>query len=47
MLLKKKGFDVIHTDDLPNKERTADDEIRMLAEEETRIVITRDNDLFD
>jgi len=47
LLLKGKGFDVIHTDDLPNKERTADNEIRMLAKEENRIVITKDNDFFD
>ena len=47
VMLKRKGFDVIHTDDLPNKERTTDNEIRILAKEENRIVITKDNDFFD
>ena len=35
LMLKAKGFDVIHTDDLPNKERTADSEIRVLAKKKT------------
>jgi len=43
-MLKRKGFDVIHTGDLPNKERTTDNKIRMLAKEENRNVITKDND---
>ena len=47
IMLKEKGFDVIHTDDLPHKERSTDTEIRMLAKEENRIVITKDNDFFD
>lgn len=47
IMLKRKGFDVIHTANLPNKERTTDNEIRMLAKEENRIVITKDNDFFD
>lgn len=46
-MLKAKGFDVLHTDDLPNKERTRDNEIRIIAKEENRIVITKDNDFFD
>ncbi len=44
-MLKRKGFDVIHTGDLPNKERTTDNKIRMLAKEENRNVITTDNDI--
>lgn len=32
---------------MPKKERTTDNEIRMLAKEESRIVITKDNDFFD
>ena len=47
VMLKAKGFDVIHTDDLPNKERTSDNEIRILAKKESRVVITKDNDFFD
>ena len=46
LLLREKGFDAIHTDDLPNKERTKDAEIRSVANEEKRIVITKDNDFF-
>lgn len=45
-MLKRKGFDFIHTDDLPNKERTADNKIRMLAKEENRNVITKDYDFL-
>jgi predicted nuclease of predicted toxin-antitoxin system len=47
LLLKQKGFDALHTDDLPNKERTTDTEIRTLAKIENRIVITKDNDFFE
>ena len=38
--LEQKGFDVIHTDDLPNKEYTTDNEIREISVKENRIVIT-------
>lgn len=44
--LNEKGFDVRHTNDLPSKDRTTDDEIRNLASEENRIVITKDSDFF-
>jgi predicted nuclease of predicted toxin-antitoxin system len=47
ILLREKGFDVKHTDDLPNKELTTDPEIRTLAKIENRIVITKDNDFFE
>ncbi len=46
-MLKERGFDVIHTNDLPNKERTGDNEIRSLAKKEDRIVITKDKDFFE
>ena len=46
-LLRKNGFDAIHTDDLPNKAKTTDGEIRILAKKENRIVITKDSDFFD
>ena len=46
-LLKKKGYDVIHTDDLPDKERTKDKEIRDISINEDRIVITKDSDFLD
>lgn len=45
--LKKRGFDTLHTDDLPNKERTTDKEIRKVAVEQDRIVITKDSDFLD
>lgn len=47
LLLRQKGFDAIHTDDLPNKERTTDTEIRSLSKKENRIVITKDSDFFE
>ncbi len=45
--LKKKGFDVLHTDNMPNKEYTTDNEIRELSVKEERIVITKDSDFLD
>jgi predicted nuclease of predicted toxin-antitoxin system len=42
--IRAKGHDVVHTDDLPNKERTSDTEIRELAKSEGRIVISKDKD---
>ena len=42
-----KKLDVIHTDDLPNKEKTTDKEIRDICEEYNRIVITKDIDFLD
>lgn len=47
ILLRKKGFDAVHTDDMPNRARTSDSEIRALAKNEGRIVITKDSDFFD
>ncbi len=46
-ILKAKGFDVIHTDDLPNQERTTDAEIRKASIEDDRIIITKDTDFLD
>jgi len=45
--LKNKGFDIVHTDDLPNKEYTTDNEIREISVKEQRIVITKDSDFLD
>jgi predicted nuclease of predicted toxin-antitoxin system len=45
--LLDKGFDVIHTDDLPNKEFTTDNEIRDVSIQQKRIVITKDSDFLD
>ncbi len=45
--LKVRGFDALHTDDLPNKERTTDKEIRDISISQNRIVITKDSDFLD
>jgi predicted nuclease of predicted toxin-antitoxin system len=44
--LVKMGFNAIHTDNLPNKELTTDNEIREISIHEERIVITKDSDFF-
>lgn len=31
LMLRNKGYDVLHTDDLSNKERTTDNEIRDIS----------------
>ena len=41
------GFDAIHTNDLPLKERTPDWEINKISEEQDRVVITKDKDFLD
>ena len=45
--LRNKGFDVLHTDNLPYKEETSDKEIRDLSVEQDRIVISKDSDFLD
>ena len=47
LFLRDKGFDVLHTNDLPDKERTKDSQIRNIAVTENRIVITKDYDFVD
>jgi predicted nuclease of predicted toxin-antitoxin system len=47
LILRDKGFDVIHTDNLPNKEQTTDRKIRDISLEENRIVISKDSDFLD
>lgn len=46
-VLRKKGYDVIHTDDLPDKDETSDTIIRQIATRENRVVITKDSDFQD
>ncbi len=46
-VLHNKGYDILHTDDLPNKERTNDNEIRKVAIDQNRILITKDSDFLD
>lgn len=45
--LRNNGYDVLHTDELPNKERTKDKEIREISNNQNRIVITKDSDFLD
>jgi len=47
LLLRDKGFDALHTNDLPDKERTSDHQIRSISVSENRIVITKDYDFVD
>lgn len=46
-ILKIKGFEILHTDDLPNKERTTDNELRKLSVGMDYVVITKDSDFLD
>ena len=45
--LLQKRYHILHTDDLPNKERTTDNEIRKVAKEHDFLVITKDSDFLD
>ena len=45
--LSERGFDAIHTLDLPGKNATDDREINRLSLEEKRIVISKDSDFYD
>ena len=45
--LIRAGFDTIHTDDFPDKERTTDNQIREISIKENRIVISKDSDFVD
>ena len=47
LFLREKGFDTLHTNDLPDKERTTDSQIRSISVAENRIVITKDCDFVD
>jgi predicted nuclease of predicted toxin-antitoxin system len=45
--LAARGHDVLHTLDLPERNRTQDTEITALACREHRIVVTKDSDFVD
>ncbi len=47
LFLRDKGYDALHTDDLPDKERTSDNQIREISRCDNRIVITKDSDFID
>ena len=42
--LKTHGHQAIHTAELPEKNRTPDEKIRLLADAEDRIVVSKDDD---
>ena len=42
-LFKEKGFDAIHTSELPQKNTTSDNQITELSMNEERIVITKES----
>lgn len=45
--LRDKGHDVIHTLDLPLKNKTPDSQINRISLVERRIVISKDSDFYD
>jgi len=45
--ISEKGFEAIHTEDMPNRDETEDDEIRQLSAEGGYIVISKDTDFYD
>lgn len=45
--LVDKGYDCIHTLDLPNKNATSDIDINKLSLNEKRIVISKDSDFYN
>nr|AGS53631.1 hypothetical protein [uncultured bacterium contig00074] len=47
LFIRGKGFDALHTNDLPEREFTSDTEIRRIAGQDGRIVVTKDMDFTD
>jgi predicted nuclease of predicted toxin-antitoxin system len=45
--LRSRGYDVLHTDDLPDKERTSDKKIREVSVRQNRTIISKDSDFLD
>jgi predicted nuclease of predicted toxin-antitoxin system len=45
--LRDFGYDVVHTLDLPRRNRTPDAEIKELSLREKRVVITKDGEFVD
>ena len=45
--LRHKGFDVIHTSELPDGNDASDDEINRVSLSEQRILISKDGDFHD
>jgi len=47
LLISWKGYDALHTLDLPNKNRTKDSEINQFSLNEKRVVISKDLDFIE
>ena len=47
LLLEWKGYDTLHTLDLPNKNRTKDSEINQISLDEKRVLISKDLDFIE
>ncbi len=45
--LREKGFDVIHTSELPNGNDTSDVEINRISLSEKRILVSKDADFYN
>ena len=45
--LREAGFDSVHTTDLPEANRTTDNTILFIANDEQRVVVTKDSDFVD
>jgi predicted nuclease of predicted toxin-antitoxin system len=45
--LREAGYDTLHTLDLPDGNKTQDEEINRLSEQEKRIVLTKDADFVN
>ena len=47
LLLQWKGYDSLHTLDLPNKNRTKDNQLNQISMEEKRVLISKDLDFIE
>jgi predicted nuclease of predicted toxin-antitoxin system len=47
LLFQKKGFDCVHTIDLPNGNFASDDDLRKISLLEERVIISKDNDFYE
>jgi predicted nuclease of predicted toxin-antitoxin system len=47
LALRQLGYDVVHTRELPNGNRTTDAEINLISFEQERVVVTKDADFVD
>ena len=47
LFIRRKGFEAIHTNDLPDRERTSDDYLREISLKENGIIISKDSDFID